>query len=70
VATCDRVACLNRNLHYHDHPNALSRDVLFRVFQCDLDAVLDQSVSPDHNCACGDHDHSHGHSTLLTPPKH
>ena len=69
VATCDRVACLNRTLHYHDHPNALSRDVLFKVFQCDLDAVLDHTATPEEACGCGDHDHSHGHQTLLTPPK-
>ena len=67
VATCDRVACLNRTLHYHDTPQALSRETLFKVFQCDLDAVLDQHADPD-TCACQDHDHSHGHTPLLAPP--
>ncbi len=41
IATCDKVACLNRTLHFHDHPVGLSKDVLFKVFQCDMDAVLD-----------------------------
>lgn len=41
IATCDRIACLNRTLHYHDRPSALSRDVLLRVFQCDVDALLE-----------------------------
>jgi zinc transport system ATP-binding protein len=41
IASCDRVACLNRTLHYHDRPAALSRDVLLHVFQCDVDALLD-----------------------------
>jgi zinc transport system ATP-binding protein len=41
IATCDRIACLNRTLHYHDRPASLSRDVLLRVFQCDVDALLD-----------------------------
>jgi len=41
-----------QTLHYHDTPRGLSRDVLFKVFQCDLDAVLDQH-GPDHdNCSC------------------
>jgi zinc transport system ATP-binding protein len=50
MATCDRVACLNRHLHYHDQPSALSKDVLFRVFQCDMDAVLDGRTEGD---CCG-----------------
>jgi len=69
VATCDRVACLNKTLHYHDTPRSLSREVLFKVFQCDLDAVLDQH-GPDHdNCSCTGHDHSHGHTSFLAPPQ-
>ncbi len=57
VASCDRVACLSRTLHYHDRPQGLSPDVLFKVFQCDLDAVLDQH-SHTHDSSCCDHDHA------------
>lgn len=56
VASCDRVACLSRNLHYHDRPQGLSPDVLFKVFQCDLDAVLD-THSGVHDGSCCDHSH-------------
>lgn len=66
VASCDRVACLNRTLHYHDTPQGLSRDVLFRVFQCDLDALLDQHAGG--TCGCAAHDHTHGHRNPLAPP--
>jgi len=53
VAFCDRVACLNHHLHYHDRPQGLSRDVLFRVFQCDLDAVLEKHAPTiDGSCCC------------------
>lgn len=63
VATCDRVACLSKTLHYHDRPQGLSPDVLFRVFQCDLDAVLDQH-SAAHDASCCGHDHGgHHHAT-------
>lgn len=67
LASCDQVACLNRTLHYHDHPKGLSRDVLFSVFQCDLDAVLDPHT-PDAGC-CG---HVHGPTgpSLLMPRGH
>ncbi len=41
IGTCDRLACLARTLHYHDHPNALPADVLARLFQCDYDALLE-----------------------------
>jgi hypothetical protein len=50
------VACLSRNLHYHDRPQGLSPDVLFKVFQCDLDAVLD-THSGVHDGSCCDHSH-------------
>jgi zinc transport system ATP-binding protein len=53
IASCDKVACLNRTLHYHDHPVGLSKEVLFKVFQCDLDAVLD----PHHQEDCCVHSH-------------
>ena len=66
VASCDRVACLSRNLHYHDRPQGLSSDVLFKVFQCDLDAVLDtHSGVHDHSC-CG-HDHGGNTETAYVP---
>jgi zinc transport system ATP-binding protein len=50
IATCDHVACLNQTLHYHDQPHGLSRDVLFKVFQCDMDAVLDTHLPTDTCC--------------------
>ncbi len=64
IATCDKVACLNRTLHYHDNPVGLSKDVLFKVFQCDLDAVLDPHT-PDACCGVG----GMGHAHPLSPPK-
>jgi len=56
IASCDRVACLNRNLHYHDHPRGLSSDVLYNVFQCDFDALLDKH-SGGHDATCCGHEH-------------
>lgn len=67
MAGCDRVACLNRTLHYHDHPKSLSRDVLFKVFQCDLDVMLDPHTPSD---CCGhvhDSHDGHVHSMLEKP---
>lgn len=56
IASCDRVACLNRTLHYHDHPRGLSSDVLYNVFQCDFDALLDHHTGV-HDATCCGHEH-------------
>jgi ABC-type Mn2+/Zn2+ transport system ATPase subunit len=37
---CERVACLNRTLHFHDAPSQLTPELLGRVFQCDLTGVF------------------------------
>jgi zinc transport system ATP-binding protein len=67
VASCDRVACLNRTLHYHDRPQGLSPDVLFKVFQCDLDAVLDTHSGAQDGSCCG-HDHAGPPAAYLPVP--
>jgi zinc transport system ATP-binding protein len=36
LANCQRVACLNQMLHFHDVPEHLHQDVLSRVFHCEL----------------------------------
>jgi zinc transport system ATP-binding protein len=40
AAGCDRVACLNQTIHYHDAPTGLSSDVLREVFQHEIAGVL------------------------------
>jgi len=35
----DRIACLNLTLHYHDVPDHLPADLVYRMFQCDLEAM-------------------------------
>jgi zinc transport system ATP-binding protein len=38
-AISDRIACLNVTLHYHDVPEHLPADLVYRMFACDLEAV-------------------------------
>lgn len=38
-AISDRIACLNVTLHYHDTPQHMPADVVYRLFACDLDAM-------------------------------
>jgi len=35
----DRIACLNVSLHYHDVPQHLPADLVYRMFACDLEAA-------------------------------
>jgi zinc transport system ATP-binding protein len=37
-AICDRIACLNLTLHYHDVPEQLPPELVYRLFACDLQA--------------------------------
>ena len=43
----DRIACLNVTLHYHDVPEHLPAELVYRMFACDLEAIgLGKSCSP------------------------
>jgi len=49
-ATCDRIACLNLTLHYHDVPDHLPADLVYRMFACDLEAM---GIKGGHVCTHG-----------------
>lgn len=35
----DRIACLNVTLHYHDRPEHMPPDLIYKMFACDLEAA-------------------------------
>ena len=49
-ATCDRIACLNLTLHYHDVPDHLPAELVYRMFACDLEAM---GIKGGHVCTHG-----------------
>jgi zinc transport system ATP-binding protein len=49
-AIADRIACLNSTLHYHDVPERLPADLVYRMFACDLQAM---GIGGEHK-GCGD----------------
>ncbi len=57
-AVADRIACLNMTLHYHDVPERMPADLLYRMFACDLQAM---GISADHQ-GCGDPSCDHSQS--------
>lgn len=56
-AISDRIACLNLTLHYHDVPDHLPADLVYRMFACDLEAM---GIRDGHVCT---HDHATAVST-------
>jgi ABC-type Mn2+/Zn2+ transport system ATPase subunit len=53
-AISDRIACLNLTLHYHDVPEHLPADLVYRMFSCDLEAF-------GLGGSCGNPEHHHTH---------
>jgi zinc transport system ATP-binding protein len=49
----DRIACLNVTLHYHDVPDRMPADLVYRMFACDLEAM---GIKGGHRCT---HEHVH-----------
>lgn len=61
-ASCDRVACLRRSLHFHDAPGGLTPGILGEVFRHDLEWVFgDVHVDAHHASEC-EHDHHGAHT--------
>ena len=50
-AISDRIACLNATLHYHDVPDRLPADLVYRMFACDLEAM---GIKGGHRCTHGE----------------
>lgn len=68
IPECQRVACLNRTLHFHDSPARLTPQVLGEVFRCDLTGLFQSQTiggaagGDDHaGCDHAGHDHNHTH---------
>ncbi|TVQ81126.1 MAG: metal ABC transporter ATP-binding protein [Phycisphaeraceae bacterium] len=40
AASCDRIACLRRSLHFHDTPSGITAQVLADVFEHDLSPIF------------------------------
>jgi zinc transport system ATP-binding protein len=61
-ASCDRVACVRRTVHFHDAPGGVTPQVLAEVFEHDLAPVFGEMHVDAHRAADCDHDHGHPHT--------
>jgi zinc transport system ATP-binding protein len=50
ASVCDRVACVARTIHYHDVPQHIPADLMYRMFACDVAAFGFNSNSPLPRC--------------------
>jgi zinc transport system ATP-binding protein len=55
----DRIACLNLTLHYHDVPEHLPADLVYRMFACDLEAFGLGGTCGAPTCSNPEHHHAH-----------
>jgi len=53
-AMCDRIACLNVTLHYHDVPERVPAELIYGMFACDLQAMGVSGVGPGTTCCPAD----------------
>ena len=65
AATCDRVACLRKRVHFHASPKGITPQVLADVFQHDLaDMFGDVHIDAHRASECG-HEHVHPAAGLV-----
>jgi zinc transport system ATP-binding protein len=63
AAISDRIACLNLTLHYHDVPQRIPADLVFRMFACDLQAM---GIGGEHK-GCSEPGCDHGAAVAEIP---
>jgi len=60
----DRIACLNLTLHYHDVPDRMPADLVYRMFACDLEAM---GIKGGHRCTHEHEKHEHAAAPEMAP---
>lgn len=62
---CDRLLCLNKSFHWHDHKSQLKKNILEDTYHCEFEHLLihentDDILNHDHH-KCSHHDDIHEH---------
>lgn len=61
IRHCHKILCLNRNFHWHDHTDLLTKNILEDVYHCEFEHLLihekDLQSSHSHDHHFCDHDH-------------
>lgn len=68
IRFCDKVLCLNKTSHWHDHKELLTKNVLENIYHCELEHLLihEQELNTNtehaHDHLYCSHDHQHNHN--------
>jgi zinc transport system ATP-binding protein len=65
IRHCDKVLCLNKSSHWHDHKDLLTKNILENIYHCEFEHLLiheNESIThteKTHDHQFCDHDHNH-----------
>ncbi|MBC7712606.1 MAG: ABC transporter ATP-binding protein [Rhizobacter sp.] len=61
IKSCQNILCLNRNYHWHDHKDFLTKNILEDIYHCEFEHLLihekDLGTDHPHNHHFCEHDH-------------
>jgi zinc transport system ATP-binding protein len=71
IKSCQNILCLNRNYHWHDHKDFLTKNILENIYHCEFEHLLihENDLGGKHHDAhqfC-DHDHNQEKLTKASP---
>ena len=73
VRFCDKILCLNKTYHWHDHSELLTKNILEDIYHCEFEHLKlhegGKHNHHDHIFCQHDHDHSHD-PKAVNPKKH
>lgn len=71
IKSCQNILCLNRNYHWHDHKDFLTKNILEDVYHCEFEHLLihekDLGAEHPHDHHFCEHDHG---SAPVAPTSH
>lgn len=72
IRHCDKVLCLNKTSHWHEHKDLLTKNILENIYHCEFEHLLiHQNESSKNHSALGDHQFcNHDHEDQKVKPAH
>ncbi|MBC7427324.1 MAG: ATP-binding cassette domain-containing protein [Bacteriovorax sp.] len=71
IKSCQNILCLNRNYHWHDHKDFLTKNILEDIYHCEFEHLLihekDLNAENPHNHHFCEHDHDLAPATTSHP---
>jgi zinc transport system ATP-binding protein len=66
IKSCDKILCLNKNSHWHDHKELLTRNILEDIYHCEFEHLLihEKESIPTHSFCNHKKDEKHLHHNI------